>query len=469
MHTTYFSAESFSRFTCRDISDAAKHRPSVDRYGSARCSPCRLAQLDIGVACKRPCSLDRRLLSHLTSPLPSLSGQYIAHTSFHFHIFFAVQHELWATLPGETIGRIVSFMTLHELSHLRSLNRHWRESIDSSIRTLRLTSMSSIPTRLFSKFLHLEHLTVEHMDETHYCDMRQLNLVTALRYLSIQGMKLSNDSLISIGRCQSLTELSVADITLTKNCSEALSALTQLTQLTKLCMRYIDVEKVEFGGDCCVESVSKIHSLKHLELRFDMSTEVLENLSALTGLETLCLSSITLYIPDLYFLKSLTRLRHLSLPWTHFAIYDTKQIDLLSNLTFLDLGATDVTDDSVQDFSRLTNLRHLSLKDACIGDATVEHLSGMTDLVSLDISHGAGLSDVCSLDHISELHSLKSLNLNGTHIGDSDLEMLRPLSNLERLDIGLTCVTEAGIKTLASISSLKEVNTEIVRNHFDHY
>ena len=372
-------------------------------------------------------------------------------------------------MPEDTIGRIISFMSLQEISSLRGVSRHWRAAIDHSVDTLRVVSLSSIPMELFIKFTHLQRLTVDHMDEMHFCDMRQLNRLSSLRYLSIQGMKISNESLTAIGSCTSLVELTAADITLTKNCSEALGAFSQLTQLTQLCLKYVDVEKVECGGDYCVESVSKIPSLKHLELRFDMSEDVLDCLLSLTGLETLCLSSITLQIPNLYFLKDMARLRRLSLPWTHFSIYDAEQIDLLANLTFLDLGATDATDESVQDFSRLTNLRHLCLKDNCISDTTAEYLSTLSKLESLDISHSAGLSDVCTLDHVSALVSLKSLNVNGTHIGDSDLENLFPLTSLERLDIGLTCVTESAINSLTSLANLKEINTEIVRNHFDHY
>jgi len=326
-----------------------------------------------------------------------------------------------------------------------------------------------MPTRLLLKFKHLEHLTVEHKDEMRYCDMRHLSLLTTLKSLSLQGMKLTNESLMAIGSCRSLMELSAADITLMKTCPEALASWRQLTQLTKLCMRYVDVEKIEFGGNYVVENISKIHGLKNLELRFDMSTDVLDDLASLTNLEVLCLSSITLYIPNLNFLKDLSRLRKLSLPWTHFSIYDAEQIDLLSNLTYLDLGATDVTDDSLEDFSRLTNLRHLSLKDSCISDGAVKNLSALTDLCSLDISHGAGLSDVCSLDDVSHLCSLKSLNLNGTHIGDSDLEMLLPMTNLERLDVGLTCVTDPGLDLLTVLTNLNEINKEIVRNHFDQY
>jgi len=329
--------------------------------------------------------------------------------------------------------------------------------------------MAVIPTDLLVKFIHLEKLTVDHMDETRFCDLRNLNLLNTLRYLKLQGMRLSNDSIVAIGNTTTLTDLYVSDITLCHNCADALMTWTKLTVLKKLRMRYVDVERIEFGGNYCVEAVSTIPSLMHLELRFDMTTEVLDKLSTLTRLEVLCLSSITLYIPDLYFLKNLTRLKHLSLPWTHFSIYDVEQIDLLSNLTFLDLGATDVTDDSVKDFSRLTNLKHLSIKDNCIGDNAVKHLSTMSGLVSLDISHGAGLSDVCTLDHIAGLQSLKSLNINGTHIGDSDLKNLFPLKNLERLDLGLTSVTEKGIKLLSQMPNLKEINTEIVRNHFDNY
>lgn len=354
-------------------------------------------------------------------------------------------------------------MTLVEVSSLRGLNRHWKTSIDRSIRKLRVMSISSLPTNLLMKFKNLERLTVDHRDEMHFCDMKQLNLIPSLRYLTIQGMRMKNDSLLSIGSCTSLVELSVTDITLSKNCGEALQTFRDLKHLTKLCMRYIDVEKIEYGGNVIVENVCKIQGLKHLELRsHDMNTDVLKDLATMTALEVLCLSSSPLHIPDLEFLRPMSNLKHLALPWTHFAIYEADQIEILSNLTFLDLGATDVTDDSLKDFSKLTNLKHLSLKDDCIGDGALEHLSTLVELETLDLSHGAGLSDLCKLDHVSTLVGLKILNLNGTHITDADLEFLLPLTNLRRLDIGLTSVTDSGVENiLAPLTKLEVVSTEV--------
>eukprot|EP00210_Caulerpa_lentillifera_P001235 g1191.t1 len=307
------------------------------------------------------------------------------------------------------------------------------------------------------------------MSESSLFDLTALQQLNSLTKLSMKGMRIGSKSIMEIAMCTTkLKELSLCEITLPKPALEPLDSLSQLCQLTQLEMVYVDIERVEFGGNYIVDVVSKLPKLKQLDLRFDMTSEVLSKLSNLTALENLFISSITLYIPDLNFLKPLAQLRELSLPWTHFSIYEADELDALINVTSLDLGATDVMDDSIKNFSRLTNLKHLVLKDNCITDAVIDHISMLTDLVSLDISHGAGLSDVCHVRTLSELRGLKALNLNGTHIEDSDLMLLTHLTTLERLDIGLTDVTDNGIVHLSSITSLKQINTEIMRNHFDH-
>lgn len=371
-------------------------------------------------------------------------------------------------MASETVFRITGHLTWGELGTLRRLNKHWCKSVDHSIRTARICSTSSIPTDLLLKFRRMERLSIENLRDSSLCDMNALQKLTSLNSLSIKGMRIGSSSLLAVSMCTGLKELAFYDTTLPSTCLKALDSLSQLSMLTQLKMVYLDIERVEFSGNHCVEMVSKLPNLRQLDLRFDMTSEVLSNLSTLTALESLFISSITLYIPDLNFLRPLTQLRTLSLPWTHFSVYGAEELDALINITSLDIGATDVTDDSLQDFSKLTNLKHLVLKDDCITDSVIDHISMLTDLVSLDISHGAGLSDVCSLRTLSELCGLKLLNLNGTHIGDSDMMLLTNLTSLEWLDIGLTDVTDNGIRHLSSITSLKKINTEIMRNHFDY-
>lgn len=281
--------------------------------------------------------------------------------------------------------------------------------------------------------------------------------------------KVRDDAAKALRKLSYIQALDMTDVTLSPNGIHNLDRLSRLNCLKSLSLVYVDVDRQELPGNACAEAISKLSNLTYLEMRLDMNGDVLNKLSGLTNLSELCLSSITLNIDDLYFMKDMHSLSILRVPWSHFSTYSADEIDILSSLTFLDIGATDVVDDSLVHFSKLTKLQTLICKDNSISDDGVAHLSTLTNLTTLDLSHAAGLSDVCSMMHLSNLKSLKTLNMNGTHVGNSDIEYLHHLKNLVTLDLGLTSVNENGLEMLSKIKNIKHLNMDSTRNNHDDY
>jgi Leucine-rich repeat (LRR) protein len=101
----------------------------------------------------------------------------------------------------------------------------------------------------------------------------------------------------------------------------------------------------------------------------------------------------------------------------------------LTSLQKLDLFSSPVTDPDLRCLRSLDRLRELSLSDTEIGDAGLAHLSKLSNLERLNLMRtritGAGLL------HLKGLASIRDLALDSTSIGDAGLAHLKDLKTLD--------------------------------------
>jgi hypothetical protein len=103
----------------------------------------------------------------------------------------------------------------------------------------------------------------------------------------------------------------------------------------------------------------------------------------------------------------------------------------------------------------------LDLLDSPVVDGQLEHLS---QLASLEFVYLSGLTRItdAGLKYLQELTSLKELDISGSAVSperrtitDAGLEYLRNLGNLEKLNLDRTEVTDEGLRHLILLTHLR--------------
>ena len=80
-------------------------------------------------------------------------------------------------------------------------------------------------------------------------------------------------------------------------------------------------------------------------------------------------------------------------------------------------------------------------------------MSGLASLRSLTLQ-GKGVSDA-AMQHLAGLVELVSLSLGETNVGDAGIARLHPPRQARKLEPHALSVTDAGLRSLAEMSSLK--------------
>ena len=159
---------------------------------------------------------------------------------------------------------------------------------------------------------------------------------------------------------------------------------------------------------------------------------------------------------DLQRLKSLTKLRHLSLVGTPISNAGIAHLKGMTGLTKLVLDTTKVDDEGLEYLNGLTKLTELNLGGTSVGDAGLEHVKGLTKLRLL-ILQGTQVSDA-GLMQLKGLTNLSDLNLVNTQVGDSGLEHLKVLTNLAYLNLTGTQVSGTGLEHLKELTKMSRLN-----------
>ena len=271
-----------------------------------------------------------------------------------------------------------------------------------------------------SKLPTLNLLDLSDTDVTSAC-FATLSKLPYLEKLIINGIHVAPQDLVQL-QCQSLTQLTMLDVTVTRDDLTILDGLPnlQILQLgngSRLIESRID--------DACLEKIGSVKNLKYLTLIGTLITDAgLMHLRETSGLETVELQGCQ--ITD-------AGLREL--------------IGDHSGLTGLRIDDSDVTDEGIQELHQLADFKSLSVSGCrSIGSAGFESISRMRDLEFLSFAR-TSFSDADLLP-ISELKSLKHLVIGDTAVSDAGIESLTKHKSLQVLDIIRTKITPDGIARL---------------------
>jgi hypothetical protein len=210
-----------------------------------------------------------------------------------------------------------------------------------------------------------------------------------------------------------------------------------------------------------VPKLRRVSTLRWLELRdSSISDAALERIAELTQLERLLIRSSAgdsaprTQITDtgLAQLKTLHRLRHLSLGDCTINGSAFKYLGALRTLDEIDLRDTDFNDASAHHLRQFPRLKYLNLWKTPITDAAIveiAHLDRLEELYFWD----AQLTDRAAAE-LAKLTRLKVLDLSGTRIGDAGIEKLLPLRQLQELRLDNTLIADAKIDNFRNLQDL---------------
>jgi Leucine-rich repeat (LRR) protein len=193
-----------------------------------------------------------------------------------------------------------------------------------------------------------------------------------------------------------------------------------------------------------------------------LSAEVLAKLASLQALQSANLADTTLddaLLTEL--VKAAPQLVSLDLRGCTLADAAMSDIGKLSGLKVLRLsgknGKTTVADDGMKPLAALKSLKVLAVDNLWIGKPGIEQLVGLPELEELYLAETLVDDDTIAL--IAKFPKLKKLRLSRTSVGDAALAALKDCRTLEELDLSENSViTDAGMESLAAITTLKKLN-----------
>ena len=259
-------------------------------------------------------------------------------------------------------------------------------------------------------------------EATNYTDLKYL---TNLESLTIDsGIA---DELANIKSLSNLTELCIANTTVSP---ETLSAITKLPKLTKLTVQ-----------NCTLTNISALSYAKNLTY-LNLSNNTIRNIDVLSGLVKL--EELHLENNAIISLDAIAALSELhTLDVSSNALTSIAPIASLSKLAWLDAGTNSIT--QLGDLKGLTALTYLSLEYNQLTD--ISAVSGCTALTDLNISNNA-LTDLSVLTSLNQI-----LYLNFSH---------NKVAALPSWSKDCTLVTIDGshnlLKNIDSLAKLKQLN-----------
>ena len=172
-----------------------------------------------------------------------------------------------------------------------------------------------------------------------------------------------------------------------------------------------------------------------------------EQLSGLTDLEELGISSLRITDDSLKHLQQMPHLKYLNLG---IAPYVTgsglRYLHKSCQLTTMFGGLNGFSDNGLKELRRHNTLERLFLWDTSITDSGLAHLAELMKLHTLDLRN-TKITDA-GLAHLVKLMKLHTLDLSNTKITDAGLIHLKGLTNLKSLQLWGTRVSDAGLKSL---------------------
>lgn len=151
-----------------------------------------------------------------------------------------------------------------------------------------------------------------------------------------------------------------------------------------------------------------------------------------------------------------------------YQLTDLRPLGSFTQLTSLDLNGFSSNPDGygrsygkLSDISILANFRHLTELD--LGQNSITDLSplaALTELRVLDLSD----NPITDLSPLSALKNLTDLRLDGIHLTEeTDFSPLLALTQLQSLDLSRNLIGDRSLKTIAQLTTLKNLNVSYNR------
>lgn len=201
------------------------------------------------------------------------------------------------------------------------------------------------------------------------------------------------------------------------------------------------------------KAIASIPGLKALSLNeVRISDEVIRELSSLVGLEELAIHNVPLVDAQLAFLKELTRLRELHLTGTRISDGCLQHLSNLTKLKMLNLTGNRLSGSGFAYLRGLNELEDLVLSETDVDDAALTRIR-QPKLSSLVIGMTAVTDE--GMKHLATMKSLSALNLPGTAVTDKGLSQLAAHPNLAVLNVAECRIRGSGLKSLETLKSLR--------------
>lgn len=298
--------------------------------------------------------------------------------------------------------------------------------------------------------------------------------VENLKWLSLEGIALTQDQLQRVGRMSQLEQLDLW------SCSLLDDDLDSFTQLTNLWGLELDANAISDSG------VAKLSALPNLLVLSLANTQVtgdsIQHLLGHKSLQLLDLTGTSAVGPALAQLQSLPDLTTLELRSTEFTVEAARAVRRLRSLMFLQLDNCETSDAAMAELAALPHLESLHLAGTSLGDTGLAELANLRNLAELDAGAtqvtSTGLRtlrqarsldtlrmtnanlDASMIQAISQLGQLTTLDLTGCTIAGDDLTPLVQLSGLQTLIVVETNLDEAVIREFESAHPGCEVVTD---------
>jgi Leucine-rich repeat (LRR) protein len=223
-----------------------------------------------------------------------------------------------------------------------------------------------------------------------------------LEYLNVRGSEVTSRMFEHIANMKNLRVLDVGFSRVNDNDFEHLASLEKL-------------EELHIGGNkmngLALPLLRMLPSLKHLDVNGSQRTD--------SGRWGLTLSDV-----NIDNLTALTHLETLNMGGAQVTDAGMNQIEALTNLRALDLSLMEITAEGLAPVAKLPHLRRLNLwKSQRIDDEASAYLLKMENLQELDLGETA-ITDA-ALDRLKGLKSLKELFIGGTDATEQAVEAFR--------------------------------------------
>ncbi|MCE9567002.1 MAG: hypothetical protein K8U57_33790 [Planctomycetes bacterium] len=336
-------------------------------------------------------------------------------------------------------------------------------------------SMTDEELKVLATFPNLMALDID-LSRATQTGVEQLGRLGRLRRLN-PGRDVTDEQVKGL---PALKKLTIIDLSNSK--VKDLSGLGGVQSLTTLSVSHTHISRAGFKEISHLKNLATLNlsGVAHLG---GYHFADLKELAPLATLKNLNLDSTGLDDDDIPAILTHKSVLNLSLKMSNAKTL--KGLSALSQLTSLDLGYSNVTDMGMKEIGKCRNLRHLQINNTLVTETGLKELSGLSELQTLELAWTSvtekGLRELAPLRKLSTLGltagdrgGYKTFAAQRARVTDETLRVLseigllhslhlaqgkdnqRPDSaeNVVSFDLGLTEVTESGLKELAGLKNL---------------